>query len=150
VSLDEPTTVRQMLVRYVLARHPSHNFELSAELRNESQVQRDIIAFDMQEGRPATGKKSGQAGYWGLEAEVGMSRKAFVWYSYAVATYPLADYVMKADDDLYLRVEAYLASLELLAKVHRLYWGLAMRWGAKKNDPSSKFAFVGGMAHDVA
>jgi hypothetical protein len=146
VSLDEPTTVRQMLVRYVLARHPSHDFELSAELRNESQVQRDITAFDMQEGRPATGKKSGQAGYWGLEAEVGMSRKTFAWYSYAVATYPLADYVMKADDDLYLRVEAYLASLELLAKVHRLYWGLAMRWGAKKNDPSSKFAFVGGMA----
>jgi hypothetical protein len=92
MSLAEPTTVRQMLVRYVLARHPSHNFELSAELRNESQLQPDIIAFDMQEGRPATGKKSGQAGYWGLEAEVGMSRKAFAWYSYAVATYPLADY----------------------------------------------------------
>jgi hypothetical protein len=36
--------------------------------------------------------------------------------------------------------------LELLAKVHRLCWGLTMRWGAKKNDPSSKFAFVGGMA----
>jgi hypothetical protein len=39
---------------------------------------------------------------------------------------------MKADDDLYLRVEAYLASLELLAKVHRLYWGLAMRWGPRR------------------
>jgi hypothetical protein len=31
-------------------------------------------------------------------------------------------------------------------KVHRPYWGPATRWGAKKNDPSSKFAFVGGMA----
>jgi hypothetical protein len=43
-------------------------------------VQRDIIAFDMQESRPE-------------------------------ATYPLADHVTKADDDVYLRVEAYLASL---------------------------------------
>jgi hypothetical protein len=62
------------------AEHPNHNFEESAELRNESQVQRDIIAFDMQESRPE-------------------------------ATYPLADHVTKADDDVYLRVEAYLASL---------------------------------------
>jgi hypothetical protein len=43
-------------------------------------------------------------------------------------------------------VAAYLASLELLAKVHRLYWGPAMRLGANKNDLSSKFTFVGGMS----
>jgi hypothetical protein len=30
------------------------------------------------------------------------------------------------------------------AKVHRLYGGLAMRWGAKKDGSSAKFAFVGG------
>jgi hypothetical protein len=28
--------------------------------------------------------------------------------------------------------------------------GLAMRWGAKKNDSSSKFAFVGGTAMSPA
>lgn len=133
-----------VLVRYILARHPAANYELRELLRDESRRERDIIALDTREGKPSTGKKPGQAGYWGLEAEVGMSRKAYAWYCLATR-YSAADYVMKSDDDFFLRVRRYLADLAALPRV-RLYWGPVMMWGARKNDPTSKFAFVGGMA----
>jgi len=150
VSPDAPTGRLSILPRYVLARHPSHDYEPSkALLEDEAPAHKDIVFFDMKEGKPATGKKPGMAGYWGLEAEVGMSRKAYAWYAYAAVTYPKAAFIMKSDDDIYLRVELYLRSLDVLRRVlgaDRLYWGPTMMWGAKKGDPGSKFAFVGGMA----
>ena len=135
---------RAMLVRYLIGRHPDHGFKFSDELIDEQQANEDIIALNMKEGKPVTGKKSGGAGYWGLESEVGMSRKALMWYRIAFDLFS-SDYAMKCDDDVFIRVPQYLADLRQLPR-ERLYWGKVMKWGAIKGDPRSKFYFVGGMS----
>lgn len=151
VTATSPSSM--MLVRYILGRHPSREFRISADLRSEASEHHDILVFDVREGR-GTGKKSGGVGYWGPEAEVGMSRKAFAWFASAGLLYPSARYFMKGDDDVFLRVPQYLfdlssriqAAINSSATGQPLYWGKTMRWGAKKGDPKSTFYFVGGMS----
>lgn len=164
-----------ILPRYLLGLHPSHEYKMSNALKEEIGASggksSDIIVFDLKEGKPATGKTVGGGGYWGLESEVGMSRKAYFWYCHAAANYVNADFIAKADDDLFLRANLVASILQgivnekllvvnpssssssssspssssFCASHGRLYWGRAMKWGAKKGDPGSKFPFVGGM-----
>ena len=121
----------RLVVNYLVGLHPLSSYQFSAGLRDESDLHGDIIGLNLKEGK-STGKISGGAGYWGLEAEVGMSKKALIWYRIALEQFPNADFVMKADDDIFLRVPLYVRDL--------------MKWFAAKGDPSSKFYFVGGMA----
>jgi hypothetical protein len=147
-----------VLVKYLIGRHPTHSHRFSPALLDEvNTFHGDVIGFNMKEGVPSTGKKSGGAGYWGLEAEVGMSRKALLWYRVSLELYPQAQYIMKSDDDVFLRIPQYVHDLQALHKMveHQgggkgdaplLYWGKVMKWGAIKGDPKSKFYFVGGMS----
>ncbi|KEG07216.1 putative UDP-Gal or UDP-GlcNAc-dependent glycosyltransferase [Trypanosoma grayi] len=72
-----------MLVLYVFGRHPSHNFTYSATLQQEAAEWHDVIALPMNEGRPSTNKTIGDL-KWGNEAEIGLSRKVFLWFDMAL------------------------------------------------------------------
>ncbi|KEG06525.1 UDP-Gal or UDP-GlcNAc-dependent glycosyltransferase, partial [Trypanosoma grayi] len=111
-----------MLVLYVLARHPSHNFTYSLALQREAAEWHDVIALPMNEGRSSTNKKIGGGGFWGNEAEVGMSRKTFFWFELALCLFPNVSYIAKGDDDMFLRVPQYLADLRSLPR-RGVYWG---------------------------
>jgi hypothetical protein len=153
-AAGEPLHQSCIVVKYLIGRHPSHDYHFSNELVKESERNfGDMIGLEMSEGAPSTGKRSGGAGYWGLEAEVGMSRKALLWYRAALDLFPQALYIMKCDDDVFLRVPQYVHDLNALHSTivasgssGMLYWGKVMKWGAVKGDPSSKFYFVGGMS----
>lgn len=93
---------KTILPRFLLGLHPTHNYQMSAALKDETHHTDDIIVFDLKEGRP-NNKTVGGGGYWGLEAEVGMSRKAYFWYAFAAKNFHHADFIAKADDDLFLR-----------------------------------------------
>ncbi|KEG07875.1 UDP-Gal or UDP-GlcNAc-dependent glycosyltransferase [Trypanosoma grayi] len=116
-----------MLVLYVLARHPSHNFTYSAGLEAEAVEWNDVIALPMNEGRPSTNKTLGGGLKWGMEAEVGLSRKVFLWFDMALRLFPTATYFAKGDDDTFLRVPQYLADLRTLPR-EGVYWGNLCKW----------------------
>ncbi|ORC80251.1 UDP-Gal or UDP-GlcNAc-dependent glycosyltransferase [Trypanosoma theileri] len=113
----------EMLVLYVLARHPSHGYNYSAGVQEEASEWHDLLTLYLGEGRVTTNKTVGGHGFWGIEAEVGMSRKTFMWFHHAVQLFPNASYLAKGDDDMFLRVPQYLADLRTLPR-HGLYWGL--------------------------
>ena len=138
---QEPT----ILVRYLVALHPKNNYQLSESIVEEARQYKDVIVLNMKEGKSTTGKVPGGKGYWGIESEVGMSRKGYAWYCLASQKYPKAKFIMKGDDDFFLRSVRYEQTLKTLPQ-ERLYWGPVMKWGAKKGDPSKVFRFVGGMA----
>ncbi|KEG07215.1 UDP-Gal or UDP-GlcNAc-dependent glycosyltransferase [Trypanosoma grayi] len=138
-----------MLVLYVLARHPSHNFTYSAGLEAEAEQWHDVIALPMNDGRPSTNKKVGGNGKWGLEAEVGMSRKTFFWFELAFRLFPNASYIAKGDDDMFLRVPQYLADLRSLPR-KGLYWGVACAESVQKGNVTHKFHYFAGMLYTLA
>ncbi|KEG09207.1 UDP-Gal or UDP-GlcNAc-dependent glycosyltransferase [Trypanosoma grayi] len=116
-----------MVVLYVLARHPSNNYTYSAALLEEAEQWHDMVALPMNDGLPSEKKKIGDDGKWGLKAEIGMSRKTFLWFELALRLFPRARYVAKGDDDMFLRVPQYLADLRSLPR-RGLYWGTVERY----------------------
>ncbi|KAH9601057.1 hypothetical protein LSM04_008663 [Trypanosoma melophagium] len=105
-----------MLVLYVLARHPSHGYNYSAVLLEEAAHWHDVVTLLMNEGRPTTRKKIGADGFWGTEAEIGMSRKTYLWFELALRLFPNVNYMAKGDDDMFLRVPQFLADLRILPR----------------------------------
>ncbi len=103
----------RVLTRFLLGLHPDNNFEISDSAKTEARDRGDVIVLNMREGKPATAKTPGGAGYWGLESEVGMSRKAYLWY--VLATRYDCDFVAKADDDLFLRVNIVAEMMKSIA-----------------------------------
>ncbi|KEG09206.1 UDP-Gal or UDP-GlcNAc-dependent glycosyltransferase [Trypanosoma grayi] len=142
-----------MLVLYVLARHPSHNFTYSAALLKEAAEWHDVIALPMNEGRSSTNKTIGGGGYWGMEAEIGLSRKVFLWFEFAVRLFPRASYIAKGDDDSFIRVPQYLADLRTLPRTG-VYWGMMYHRKLYRGDVIEKFYYAVGtcatLSRDVA
>ncbi|EKF38069.1 UDP-Gal or UDP-GlcNAc-dependent glycosyltransferase, putative, partial [Trypanosoma cruzi marinkellei] len=137
-----------MLVLYVLARHPSHGYNYSAALLEEAAQWHDVLTTSIDEGRVTTKKVVGGPGFWGLEAEIGMSRKTYFWFDFALRLFPTVPYIAKGDDDMFLRVPQYLVDLRTLPR-HRTYWGVFI-----VHRPGDRFRFMNGLcatlARDVA
>ncbi|PWU99995.1 putative UDP-Gal or UDP-GlcNAc-dependent glycosyltransferase [Trypanosoma cruzi] len=83
------------LVLYVLGRHPSHGYDYSAALLEEAAQWQDVVALPMNEGRVATNKTIGGGGTWGDEAEIGATRKTYMWFDLAHRLFPTARYFAK-------------------------------------------------------
>ncbi|PBJ74327.1 UDP-Gal or UDP-GlcNAc-dependent glycosyltransferase [Trypanosoma cruzi cruzi] len=105
-----------MLVLYVLGRHPSHGYDYSAALLEEAAQWQDVVALPMNEGRVTRNKAIGDGGTWGEEAEIGMSRKTYMWFDLAHRLFSTARYIAKGDDDMFLRVPLFVAHLRLLPR----------------------------------
>ncbi|KPA74856.1 unspecified product [Leptomonas pyrrhocoris] len=87
----------------------------SASLWQEALEHRNVIWIDMMtDRRPTTDKKLGQNKNWGLPVEVGMSQKLILWLEYAYHAFPDVSYIMKGDDDAYLKVPQYLNDVRFL------------------------------------
>ncbi|RNF23408.1 UDP-Gal or UDP-GlcNAc-dependent glycosyltransferase [Trypanosoma conorhini] len=119
-----------MLVLYVLGRNPVHGYNYSAALLEEAALWNDVVALPMNEGRVTTNKTIGGNGYWGSEAEIGLSRKTYFWLELALHMFPTVPYLAKGDDDMFLRVPQFLADLPTLPR-RGLYWGLLLTSAAK-------------------
>ena len=126
-----------VLVKYLLAAHPSHDYAASSELVSEARKEKDVLYFDMKEGVWGEKKKS-----WAVE--VGMSRKAYAWYCFAADNLRFT-YLMKGDDDEFVRARLLEAELRALPTVNKVYYGRVMKWGVRKGSRSS-FPFAGGMS----
>ncbi|EKF27828.1 UDP-Gal or UDP-GlcNAc-dependent glycosyltransferase, putative, partial [Trypanosoma cruzi marinkellei] len=133
---------------YVLARHPSHGYNYSAALLEEAAQWHDVLTTSIDEGRVTTKKVVGGPGFWGLEAEIGMSRKTYFWFDFALRLFPTVPYIAKGDDDMFLRVPQYLVDLRTLPR-HKTYWG---SFGFYR--PPFRIKFISGscatLARDVA
>ncbi|KAG8344273.1 putative phosphoglycan beta 1,3 galactosyltransferase [Trypanosoma vivax] len=114
--------VGEMLILFALGHHPTNNYVISSSAIEEAQTWKDVIMLPLYEGRPTTTKKIGGAGKWGTEAEIGMSRKTFMWLQLAVRLFSGVPYIAKGDDDMFMRVPQYLADLRSLPR-RGLYWG---------------------------
>ena len=68
----------------------------------------------MTDRRPTTKKKLGEGGNWGLPVEVGMSQKLILWLEYAYHAFPDVPYIMKGDDDTYLKVPQFLRDIRYI------------------------------------
>ncbi|ESL05276.1 UDP-Gal or UDP-GlcNAc-dependent glycosyltransferase [Trypanosoma rangeli SC58] len=105
-----------MLVLYLLGRHPEHSYNYSAALQEEAARWHDVVALPMNEGRVVPEKKVGVAGSSGVEASIGMSRKTYMLFDLALRLFPTATYIAKGDDDMFLRVPLFMATLRLLPR----------------------------------
>ncbi|CAJ1988470.1 side chain galactosyltransferase / SCG7 [Leishmania donovani] len=85
---------------------------VSAALWQEALHHRDSLWLDfLADLRPVTTKQMGDAISWGVPAEVGMTQKVVLWLNYAYTAFPDVPYIMKGDDDTYLKVPQYLSDL---------------------------------------
>ncbi|KAH9600874.1 hypothetical protein LSM04_000488 [Trypanosoma melophagium] len=138
-----------MLVLYVLARHPSQGYNYSAALLKEVEAYHDIITLPMNEGRATTNKRIGTHGYWGMEAEIGMSRKTFFWFQTALKLFPNASFFSKGDDDIFLRVPQYLYQLQMLPR-RGMYWGAIYAAKRRNLGGTMKYRFALGPCYTLS
>ncbi|KEG06097.1 UDP-Gal or UDP-GlcNAc-dependent glycosyltransferase [Trypanosoma grayi] len=138
-----------MLVLYVFGRHPSHNFTYSLALQREAADWHDVIALPVNEGRPSTNKTIGGGLSWGNEAEIGLSRKVFLWFDMALRLFPTATYFAKGDDDTFLRVPQYLADLRSLPR-RGVYWGVPFAEVLHKGKVTHRFQYFAGMFYTLS
>ncbi|GET87174.1 phosphoglycan beta 1,3 galactosyltransferase 1 [Leishmania tarentolae] len=132
----------------------------SSALWQEALEHRDTLWIDMlTDRRPTTGKTIGGEGKWGLRAEVGMSQKLILWLMYAYCNFPEVPFIMKGDDDTYIKVPQYLSDIRYLRRGRKtreppphdmdrehttavneqlaipteecLYWGSMRRWNGE-------------------
>ncbi|KAL7711030.1 phosphoglycan beta 1 3 galactosyltransferase 5 (SCG5) [Lotmaria passim] len=89
----------------------------STALWQEALAHRNALWVDMvTDRRPTTKKKLGEGGNWGLPVEVGMSQKLILWLEYAYHAFPDVPYIMKGDDDTYLKVPQFLNDVRYIQR----------------------------------
>ena len=110
----------KMVVKYLLAFHPSQDYNISKRLQREGLSHKDIVFFNIKEGVPA---KKGERLYEGKPISVlsGMSQKTYAWFSYAVDRFK-TDYILKGDDDAFYRCNLLVNELESY-RLPRVYYG---------------------------
>ncbi|CCD17039.1 unnamed protein product [Trypanosoma congolense IL3000] len=104
----------ELLPLYLLAPHQDNGYEISGSLWKEATKSHDVILLPTCDVRPTTRKRMGENGTWGLEPEVVMSRKTYLWFQFALHMFPNAPYLVKGDDDMFMRVPQYLADLRVM------------------------------------
>nr|CCC47783.1 conserved hypothetical protein [Trypanosoma vivax Y486] len=132
-----------MLVLYLLARHPMHGYEYSAELVQEAAEWQDVITLPMREGQVTTDKKIGDTGFWGFPAEVGVSRKSFMWFDLALRLLPSVKYISKGDDDAFHHAPQFIADLRVLPR-------RGVYWGRVRLTDDNKFLFARGLMYTLS
>ncbi|EKF29063.1 UDP-Gal or UDP-GlcNAc-dependent glycosyltransferase, putative, partial [Trypanosoma cruzi marinkellei] len=139
-----------MLVLYVLGRHPSHGYDYSAALLEEAAQWNDVVALPMNEGRLTTNKTGDYGdGSRGEEAEIGMTRKTYMWFDLAHRLFPTARYIAKGDDDIFLRVPLFVAHLRLLPR-RGIYMGFHFGYFFWVKDRSQHVAFMIGYCYTLS
>ncbi|KAK7195269.1 phosphoglycan beta 1,3 galactosyltransferase 4 [Novymonas esmeraldas] len=84
----------------------------STALWQEALRHRNSVWIDMLTDRkPTTAKTIGMGISWGMPTEVGMGQKTMLWLNYAYTAFPDVPYIMKSDDDTYMKVPQYLSDL---------------------------------------
>ncbi|AAZ11137.1 UDP-Gal or UDP-GlcNAc-dependent glycosyltransferase, putative [Trypanosoma brucei brucei TREU927] len=117
VSRKSNNFTGKLLIVYALSAHTNNNCVLRDIVEEEAKLNQDVIIFPVCDVNPTTSKKVGDAGNWGWEAELTMSRKTYLWFKLAVETFKSTNpYIMKADDDIFMRAPLYLKYLEVLPR----------------------------------
>ncbi|KAG5487147.1 hypothetical protein CUR178_08159 [Leishmania enriettii] len=84
----------------------------SSALWQEALAYRNVLWVDMvTDRRPTTNKRLGDTGKWGLAVEVGMSQKLILWLEYAYHAFPTVPFIIKGDDDSYVKVPQFLSDV---------------------------------------
>ncbi|KAG5508388.1 hypothetical protein JIQ42_08126 [Leishmania sp. Namibia] len=84
----------------------------SSALWQEALAHRNVVWVDMMaDRRPTTNKRIGEDGKWGLAVEVGMSQKLILWLEYAYHAFPTVPFIIKGDDDTYVKVPQFLSDV---------------------------------------
>ncbi|CCD15354.1 unnamed protein product [Trypanosoma congolense IL3000] len=104
----------ELLPLYLLAVHQDNGYDISGLLRKEATKSHDVVILPTSDVRPTTRKRMGEGGSWGPEAQVVMSRKTYLWLQFALHMFPNAPYLVKGDDDMFMRVPQYLADLRVM------------------------------------
>jgi phosphoglycan beta-1,3-galactosyltransferase len=111
-ALTTLTTTLGMRVTPAFVAGAQYICHASAALWKEALTYRNVVWIDMMtDRRPTTHKKLGDTGKWGLPVEVGMSQKLILWLEYAYHAFPDVPYIIKGDDDAYLKVPQFLSDV---------------------------------------
>ncbi|ORC86788.1 UDP-Gal or UDP-GlcNAc-dependent glycosyltransferase [Trypanosoma theileri] len=138
-----------MLVLYVLARHPSQGYNYSAALEKEADEYHDVITLPVNEGNPNTTKLEYSSNDWGLDAQMGMSRKTFLWFELALQVFPNVSCITKGDDDMFLRVPQFLSDLRVIP-LRGIYWGVPVGGVYYRKSVNIGIRFAGGWCYTLS
>lgn len=112
----------RLFVDYAIGLSHERMYKFSDDLLREAQQFYDILGIGIHEV-PRRPKRLLTTGTYGFRAEVIMSLKSLAYYCYAEKTYPNAKFVIKADDDQYMRVPILLKTADMLPTAG-VVWGL--------------------------
>eukprot|EP01060_Flectonema_neradi_P013830 TRINITY_DN2056_c1_g1_i1.p1 TRINITY_DN2056_c1_g1~~TRINITY_DN2056_c1_g1_i1.p1 ORF type:complete len:738 (+),score=146.98 TRINITY_DN2056_c1_g1_i1:43-2256(+) len=113
----------RVVVKYLLGYHPENNYTISQRVKEEGQITKDIVFFNVREGPPAAeGEELLQRKP--IAMLVGMSRKTYAWFAYVADRFK-TDYAIKGDDDAYFRVNLLLRELTSY-RFPKVYYGRGM------------------------
>ena len=119
----------KMVVKYLLAYHPENNYTISERLITEAKSTKDIVFFDLREGRPAApGEQLFERK--ALPVLVGMSRKIYAWFAYVADRFK-TDYAIKGDDDAFFRVNLLINELSSY-RFPKVYFGRGLIYSKLK------------------
>ncbi|AAZ13478.1 UDP-Gal or UDP-GlcNAc-dependent glycosyltransferase, putative [Trypanosoma brucei brucei TREU927] len=122
VATLENNFTGELLPLYLLAPHQLNGYEISESLRDEASRTNDVVMLPTNDVCSFSRRKIGEGGSWGVESELVMSRKTFLWLQFAVTAFPNVSYIVKGDDDVFVRVPQYLADLRVMPR-NGLYMG---------------------------
>ncbi|GET85453.1 phosphoglycan beta 1,3 galactosyltransferase [Leishmania tarentolae] len=119
VTVDEDTSVLSYLsgalslpVTPAFTSPAGYICHASSALWQEALTHRNAVWIDMMtDRRPTTNKRLGEDGKWGLPVEVGMSQKLILWLAYAYHAFADVPFIIKGDDDSYLKVPQFLSDV---------------------------------------
>lgn len=124
-SADAAPYNPSVLVKFVVGRHHQNDYVFTDALQKEARNTEhfgDIVAVSLFEKKSSSGKvNSTRYGIWGLESMLSTELKSFIWRRIAIASYTVS-FVAKADDDIFLVVPNYVATLRVLPRVN-ISWG---------------------------
>jgi len=112
----------RLFVDYAIGLAYERMYQFSDDLLREAQQFYDILGVGIREV-PRRQKNILTTGSYGFRAEVMMSLKSLAYYCYAEKTYQNAKFVIKADDDQYMRVPILLKTADMLPTAG-VVWGM--------------------------
>lgn len=111
----------RMFVEYYTGCSHDRGYEFSQDLITEAATHGDILVMDIKEVKRR--EKTGLVYQtYGVAPEIIMAFKSLAYYCYAEKTYVNAKFIVKSDDDQFIRVPMIMATMDELP-AHGAVWG---------------------------
>lgn len=108
--------IGDFLPLYLLSPHQQNDYRFSNFSKLEALSFQGTIVLPTRDVYPETRKQIGDYSSWGRKVEVIMSNKTYLWSKFSLEFFIPTPYIMKGDDDAFIRVTQHLSNLRMMPR----------------------------------